>query len=390
MKPKRKVKVYQELIQIIRGVLSDHYVTEDYDWEAINDLAKRHRICGFVYETVKFKDDVSGEVLRRIRNHYYAAAGRQSRHEHYAAELFSALRKKEIPYAPLKGISLRRWYPKSTLRMSGDLDVLCRPEHRDEIFSILLGYGFRRTMQSDLGDHYVLDHVEIHIHFSLRVRQDELTGYYDKIWERMVTDDGLEHHLTPEDEYVYLLSNMHTHFAMDGVGIRSILDIHMMQVGCPDMNRDYVVNEFRKIGIYGFSCAMEKLAEVWFGDTPTDDDTILLGKFIAGFGTPDYAELMYASGMAEQSARDKQKYRTRRFFVPSRVMKKRYPILRKWTFLLPAFWVGRALSVVFVSKKAREEEVDTIQRRADEMAFRIRQAAHLDEVPGEWLSSSKS
>jgi hypothetical protein len=386
-----KRKVYQELIDVINAVLAGRDAEPMEDWEAINELAKRHRLCGFVYEAVKFRKDLPEETLRRIRNHFFMAAGQQSRQEHYATELANALRAKGIPYAPLKGICLRRHYPKPTLRMSGDVNFLISPEHREEVASILLGYGFRRDEQTSHSDHYILDHVEMRIHTNLRVRDEGMQDYFANPRERMQSEDGIEFYLTPEDLYILLMGTLRIEFRTEGVGIRSVLDVAILRRTYPDMDRAALNTEFAKIGILGFAESIERLADVWFGDAEGDDDTLLLGKYIAGFGTPEYAELMYASETAEQSAREKRKIRTRKILLPYRVMKMRYPVLRKWGILLPVFWVGRMFAIFFSPKQAesQEEEIHTLRRRAEELAARLRVIAALDEQPGDRLPKPK-
>ncbi len=386
-----KRKVYQELIDIINCVLSEKEVHDIQDWWEINELAKRHRLCGFVYEAIKFREDVDGEELRRIRNKYFASAGQQMRQEHYATELFSALRAKGIPYAPLRGYAMRKLYAKGTLRMSDNVDVLCRPEHREEVAGILLSYGFRREVPGETEDHYILDHVTFHIYTNLKMYHDSVEQYYRDVWDKMVTQDGVEYAFRPEDFYVYQMTAMEQQFAVGGVGIRSVTDLAILKKTYPDLDWEYIRHELAVIGVLGFSESMEKLADVWFFGGQIDDDTLLLGKFIAGFGTPEYAELMYAAETAERSERDKQKYRTRRFFLPYRVMKMRYPVLRKCGFLLPAFWVGRVFSIAFSPRQAKNQELeaDTLRRRAEELANRLRVIAALDEEPGERLRPKK-
>lgn len=386
-----KRKVYQELIDVINAVLAGRDSEPREDWESVHEIAKRHRLCGFVYEAVKFRKDIPEETLRRIRNHFFMAAGQQSRQEHYATELANALRAKGIPYAPLKGILLRRHYPKPTLRMSGDVNFLVSPEHREEVAAILLGYGFRRDERTEHSDHYILDHVEMRIHTNLQVREEGMTDYFANPRERMQSEDGIEYRLSIQDLYILLMATLRIEFRTEGVGIRSVLDVAILRRAHPEMDREALTTEFAKIGILGFVESIERLADVWFGDVEGDDDTLLLGKYIAGFGTPEYAELMYASETAEQSAREKRKIRTRKILLPYRVMKMRYPVLRKWGILLPAFWVGRMFAIFFSQKHAesQEEEIHTLRRRAEELAARLRVIAALDEQPGDRLPKPK-
>jgi hypothetical protein len=218
-----------------------------------------------------------------------------------------------------------------------------------------------------------------------------MNDYFANIHERMVSEDGIRYQLTPEDLYILLISTMQMEFRGEGVGIRSVLDVAILRRALPNLNWEAISLEFAKIGILGFAESVERLANVWFGDGVADDDTLLLGKYIAGFGTPEYAELMYASATAEQSAREKRKIRTKRIFLPRRIMKMRYPVLRKWGILLPAFWVGRMFVIAFSPKQAesQEEEIHTIRRRAEELAARLRVIAALDEQPGDRLPKPK-
>ena len=386
-----KHKVYQELIRIINSVMGGTPLdAEGFDWDAIDDLAIRHRLCGMVYEAAKFRTDIPEDALLHIRNHFFTAAGQQKRQEHYAEELDRVFREKEIPYAALRGARMRKLYPRPTYRLSGDLNFFVHPEHREDVADILLGYGFRRSVTEEQGDHYILDHVEIHIHTFLRVRLQGMEDYYANVWDRLVTEDGILYDMTPEDFYIYEMALLQRNFISNGVGIRSVVDIAVLRHAFPNLDRAYVDGEFKKIGISRFASSMEALTDAWFADAPSDDDLLLLGKYIAGFGTPEYAELMYASENMDLSAREQRKHRTRKVILPRRVMRMKYPCLRKYPALMPLFWFARIFTVPFGPKNAELQEIEsaTVRRRVEDLALRLRAIAGLDEKPGEYLEES--
>ena len=158
-----KRQIYLELIGVIRHVLSGEPLPHPLHWDPVIRLATEHRLLGFAYRAAVGNDEVPAAVLEQVESAYFAAVGAQVRRDHYTAELFAALKEREIPYMPVKGYCLRELYPQRNWRMAQDIDILVAGEARDAIAEILTPLGFERR-QEDTGDLYTLDRVEIRIH----------------------------------------------------------------------------------------------------------------------------------------------------------------------------------------------------------------------------------
>ena len=155
-------QIYLELIGVIRHVLLGEPMPLIPDWEPLIRLASAHKLIGFVYRAAVGNSDVPAAMLEQVEAAYFAAVGAQVRQDHFAGELFAALRARELPYMPLKGYCLRELYPEPNWRMAQDLDILVSEEAREEIDAVLTPLGFSRE-RGEKGDRYTLDRVRVSV-----------------------------------------------------------------------------------------------------------------------------------------------------------------------------------------------------------------------------------
>ena len=360
-----KRQIYLELIGVIRHVLTGEALPSPMHWEPIIRLASAHNLIGFVYRAAVGNEEVPSEMLEQIEAAYFAAVGTQVRQDHYAKELFAALKEREIPYMPVKGYCLRELYPEPNWRMAQDLDILVPPEGRETVAEILTPLGFPRTSY-ETGDVYVLDRVHINIYTEIPA-EDVMKADGETLRDSLLTEDGILYRFTPTALYAALLSRMCRNFDTgEGIGIRSVLDLHMCRSRLSESEREAVHAWAQTRGIAQFVRAMEALADAWFGDGESTNDLIILGSYIAAGGT------VVGTADAEET---KKTGRLRRIFPRYASMKRKYPVLKYLPFLLPLFWVARWLSLPF-SKRAAESVTATEDRRA-KMLARVREITGL-------------
>lgn len=356
-----KRQIYLELIGVIRHVLSGEPLPHPLHWDPVIRLATEHRLLGFAYRAAVGNDEVPADVLEQVESAYFAAVGAQVRRDHYTAELFAALKEREIPYMPVKGYCLRELYPQRNWRMAQDIDILVAGEARDAIAEILTPLGFERC-QEDTGDLYTLDRVEIRIHTEIP-SEDVMKADGETLRDSLVTEDGVLYRFTPAAQYAALLSRMHRSFGSgEGIGIRSVLDLYMCRAPLSESELRAVHDFCNTHGILPFASALESLADVWFGDGESTNDLMLLGSYIAAGGT--------VVGIAD-AEETKKTGRLRRVFPRYGSMKRKYPVLKYLPFLLPLFWVARWIALPF-SKKAAESVTATEERR-EKMLVRVRE-----------------
>ena len=283
----------------------------------------------------------------------FKAAYRYEKLKYELDVLCDALEKAHIPFIPLKGSVIRKYYPEPWMRTSCDIDVLVHEEDLDSAIEELcsrLDYtvGERWTHDVSL---YSPSGVHIELHFDL-VEEDRARLAHkllDNVWTCAVPaqEGGYRYVLSDHMFYFYHVAHMAKHFKNGGCGIRSLMDLWILDslVEHSRIERD----ELLKRGeLLQFADSCGKLASYWFGGDTADELTLKLESYIICGGVYGSAENGVAAKQSQKG--NKIAYIFSRLFPPLRLMQSRFPALRKFPVLLPAFWVWR---VVLMLKNGR-------------------------------------
>ena len=132
---------------------------------AMSALARQHDLTHLLALGLK-NNGLCGEQGKELDNEMFRAAFRCEQLEHELKKICGTLEKARIPFIPLKGSVLRRYYPEPWMRTSCDIDVFVREVDLDRAMEALsenLSYRI-----GEISDHDVQiytpngQHIELH------------------------------------------------------------------------------------------------------------------------------------------------------------------------------------------------------------------------------------
>ena len=194
------------------------------------------------------------------------------------------------------------------------------------------------------------------------------------IWSHTLPVENNEYarQLMPEYHYLYIIMHMMNHFMAAGTGIRSIMDIWVMNNHYSDKwDRALIENLLKDYGLFTFEKYALALADKWFGldgvsYLPNDIETDVLENYesyILESGT--YGSTAHSITREIDSRTDaasKIKFLLARLFLPYDAIKKIYPVLEKYPLLLPLMWVRRAFEVIFLRGKSTKTKMKAVAK----------------------------
>lgn len=314
------------------------------------------QMIGFLYRGIRpYEGAYDESLVAAVRQRYMVSVAQQVQQDHYRTEIFAALAEAGIPYLPLKGDQMRAVYPSAELRFSCDIDFFYDVSRRDEVNAILAGMGFSQERSDAHNDSFMRGPVHVEPHFALTDPSEPYAAYYDHIWDRLVTDDGVRHRFTDEDLYVYLLLHTYKHFLHGGSGARSVMDAYLWRRAHPDMDTAQLSEAYAALGIARFVTQFERLGRVWFEGEADDADTRLLTAWILSGGAYGAMTQDAVMDAARRGKPDGARFRylLRRIFLPYRFMSLRYPVVKRAPILYPFAQVARWFSVLFSRDRKR-------------------------------------
>ena len=367
---------------------------ENVDWSAVFALAGQQKLLPLVFEAARtapaaaenaalfaaVKQQVIGQVLHQtLRAAEFAA-------------LYSDLRAAGLHPVVVKGQLCSRLYPLQDHRISADDDLYIPEAEFPACHARLLANGLTTDTPADelaAADEvsYTKEgsplYIELHRHLfdSSEDARDDLNRFFADL--HPVEIDGFLA-MPPHEHLLYLILHAYKHFVRSGIGLRQFCDIGLWARAYHDqIDWLRLHDQCRTVHAATFAAAAFCIAANDLGielDLPAPwEDTMdvapLLHDTLCGgvYGSNDYTRL-HASTVTLNAVRASRmggrSSVLRTVFPPRSALARRYPYLKKHTWLLPVAWAQR------LAHYAREKR----QTTADSAAGSLRLARERIEL----------
>lgn len=330
------------------------------DFKKVYKLSERHKVTPLVASAVVNCDTADDDVKKVFRKELFRCAARYSAQEKEAEELTEIFVREKIKHNFLKGMKVARFYDNPDMRFMLDMDVYIEPSRVEDVKKILEDRGYVYDNYEDEKDagYVKKPFLNFELHKELKYDYDKGYEYYKGAFERLVpSENGYTMNMTNEDFYVYILSHAAHHFEKAGTGIKTVVDhFYLKRKLKPLCDAELLKDSLEKTGLSLFSERMDALCEYWFGTAQGDASLDEMGEYIILSGVFGNETNDYLSGIIRGDYTEKKSsYFLARLFLPYKLMKKRYPILKKLPFLLPLMWVIRFFSALTDKNKYTQE-----------------------------------
>ena len=355
------------LFSILRSVfhgnqMSDadkQLVTADLLKDVIK-LTSKHDIAHLVALGIINNGLADEEMKTQLQQITFRAVYRYEKLNYELNQVCDALEKAEIPFLPLKGSVIRKYYPEPWMRTSCDIDVLVQKKNLRAAVSYLvenLNYTEHEQNSHDISLFSPSgNHIELHYDLVENHIADSPSGILADVWDVAELKEGYSYHYEMPDDmfYFYHVAHMAKHFENGGCGIRPFIDLWIldnMQIN-GYAKRD---NLLRKGKLLQFANSSRKLSQVWFEGFPIDKISEKMQNYIIRGGVNGTSENRITVQQLKKGG--KFRYALSRIIIPYEDIKYYYPILQKHKWLTPVMQIRRWFNLVFfggVKRSVRE------------------------------------
>lgn len=350
----------QLLFSILRSAISSAKLSESEkaqitaeQLQEIIDLSKKHDVLHLLAWGLK-QNSVQCENDDELKKSISLAVYRHAKINRQYEIICKALEDAEIPFIPLKGSVIRKYYPEPWMRTSCDIDILVHEHDAEKAVEILTeshGYSNKTVSPHDISV-FSADKVHLELHYNL-IEDGRINNSHEvmsSVWETAAVHNGYRYFYDMSDGmfYFYHIAHMAKHFEYGGCGIRPFIDLWFLDnmAGIDFSEREKLLKEG---GLLNLSQTASRLSDVWFGDEKADEMSTLLENFIlhgSMYGSAESIHKMRAVN-GENKATSFIK-----FVFPSReALANIFPLLSKYPILLPFYHVKRWFKIFNKGKR---------------------------------------
>ena len=300
------------------------------------------------------------KVKEKFDEQIFTAVYRYENINYELEQICKTLEEAKIPFIPLKGSVIRKYYPEPWMRTSCDIDILVREAdlaRAVEKLSEALKYEIGEKTSHDI-KMYSVNGVHLELHFSL-IESDVVSKAdipLQLVWNYVQPINGTSRHaMNDEMFYYYHIAHMAKHFVHGGCGVRPFADLWLynrVNTGNTD-KRNKLLSDG---GLLKFSEEAENLAATWFGNKEYNEITQEMENFILQGGV--YGTLKQNLAMSQNKKGGKFKHLLSKVFLSYKDMEVYYPSLKKCPILFPFYQVRRWCRILFCGgRKAAMNEI---------------------------------
>ena len=338
---------------------------ENVDWSAVFALAGQQKLTPLLFEAAR-KAPAAAEnaaLFAAVKQQVIGQVLHQTLRAAEFAALYGDLRAAGLHPVVVKGQLCSRLYPLQDHRISADDDLYIPEAEFPACHARLLANGLTTDTPADelaAADEvsYTKEgsplYIELHRHLfdSSEDAHDDLNRFFADL--HPVEIDGFLA-MPPHEHLLYLILHAYKHFVRSGIGLRQFCDIGLWARAYHDqIDWLRLHDQCRTVHAATFAAAAFCIAANDLGielDLPAPwEDTMdvapLLHDTLCGgvYGSNDYMRL-HASTVTLNAVRASRtggrSSVLRTVFPPRSALARRYPYLKKHTWLLPAAWVQR-------------------------------------------------
>ena len=246
------------LILLIKSALTGqaYVLPKDFDLTDAFKTAANHVITTLVYYgAYNCGVDTSSALMCDNLQRVYTSIMVGERQDAEIKRVIEAFDNHAIEHMALKGVHLKKMYPKPEMRKMGDADILIQYSEYEKIRNVMLELGFTEGIESDHEFCWTKGPVLIELHKRLIPSYNkDYYAYFGDGWKlaKIRNDSGFGYIMTDEDQMIYLFTHFAKHYRDSGIGIRHMVDLWVYRRNHPSLDEDYIRAELEKLHLLEF------------------------------------------------------------------------------------------------------------------------------------------
>ena len=341
------------MMALIRSVVCGEELKEDTIractpemLDKIYSIVRRHAMEHLMGHALSNLDLPDSMLLAKMKEAAVLTVYNQIQLDYECERISELFTEAKIPVIFLKGTVMQRYYPEPWMRHRCDVDVLVKEEQLDAAAQLLIdkfNYTSKGKKDHDISFRCPSGaYIELHYDtIQERLAVNDCRTVLGRIWEdaQPVEDGAYAYVLSDEMFYFYHMAHMAKHFTCGGCGIRTFLDIWLMNHKM-EFDREKREALLREGGLLKFAKAAESVSEYWFSGKDPERMDIAVSDYVIRGNQFEGKENRAAMGQVRHGG--KLKYLiTRRVFMRYDYLKVEYPILKKHKWLAPVYQLVR-------------------------------------------------
>lgn len=358
---------YEYLIHLVKAALRNEVPMEKpplLSFEKVFYCGVKHEIANIAFYSVqKLRDKPKQDLFEEWELYCNFAVTRDVNQRFARDEILEEFDKHHIRSIEAQGTKVKELYPHPEYRTMSDIDFIVDLGSLGLAKEILQGLGYQCE---DVDGVEVDGFREPNIHVEIHTEYFPNTCPYHGVMRPPFSSVDKTGSYDINEFYIYNMLHIAKHYYNRGCGIRRIMDVHCLNAQYEKVvDEEYVKSVFEKAGVKEFVRNVSLLAECWFGEGDSIDETNRMETYLFHAGLHGNMQICMNNRLRKLYGERAYFYRIRyclgRLFANRETMCIHYPVLERIKVLYPVCWMHRLFRMAHSANRHKiMEEVKAV------------------------------
>ena len=219
---------------------TDHFEMTPWEYKQVMDYSEKQCVLGIIIDCLRSNDiGLQKKCVIHMLKLQNTLELENRRLNENAKQLAKLMDDHGYDYAVVKGQTLAQLYPKPLLRVPGDIDFYCPPQHYQQALELIASAWHATYEGHPKGHHQAFVHNGTHYELHNRIGQ-LYQKRKNRQWQQLTDNSpratvSIDGHdiatLSPTLHVFYLFLHLYNHLLIAGVGLKQVCDVAMMLHG---------------------------------------------------------------------------------------------------------------------------------------------------------------
>lgn len=339
--------------------------------EDILKLSNAHDVEALVYTSIvntKYIASQDKEIQNLFRNQVIKRNVYQINLYNAVKSALENITREGIEVIVLKGLVLRKYYPRPEYRTMGDVDIIVREADVKVAKKILIDDGWSEGECVNSQVVFSKDNFVIELHWNLISNKVISQNNFDNVvWDNKVRIDGYNNNLYSLNlnyTLIYSITHLAKHIKYLGFGLRQLSDITLfIEAEKNNLDWNYIMSRIRELGLEKFTLVIIEICKRLFGLSINLESTV--DYEISDSNINKLINNIIDGGVhGKNNEVDRFINTHKRIIFPSyNDLKGKYRYIKKCKLLIVFAWIQRFIELIFNKEYSVSDKLKVLTRR---------------------------
>ncbi len=372
---------YKFLIYLVNCAINEKKAETyffDIDFDYLYKIAEETMFASVIYNVLlssSNRSEISNETIKKFEDNYNKNLFKDINQQFELKSIIEFCEKNKIKNLPLKGSVLKYIFPRTDIRVMGDIDIWVEKDGIKKVKNYLKDNDYKLKNTNSYNSEYIKEPVmilELHNLITVSQNKDIFEYLNNTVIDNLINSDNYNYSykMKIEDLYLHILEHCVKHYEIGGISIKMLTDFYILNKKyISKFNAEKISKLNKQIEVFGYTNINRTIVDLSYKWFSINGEGLCNDEFSnCIINNRSYGTLQNAIINSNYKKINLFHYTLRWLFPPVKRIKKLYYTALTKPYLVPFYyfvWWGERINIYLIKRQKNINHLKKVKKSID-------------------------